>query len=143
MTDSQRNARAQRKLIRDYRGTGGGLAFHFDHKRGVAHFALHNGEGEGSSLTFGTKQSDELVEQLLRTMRAPEALVTLANIVRHATWDKDAKISRIEGELQTLRFRILHLEREAAQPAPYSDATALVPRPAFAKATAGRKGRAA
>lgn len=125
MNDSKRNLRAQRALMRKFKGSSGGLCFEFDHNRRVAHFAIHDGDMHGSSLTFDKQQADDLVEKILREMRRPEALTTIQNIVRDATWEKDREIERLNGDVQTLRFRILHLEREAEAPAPYRDNTAL------------------
>lgn len=142
LTDSQRNTRAQRKLIRDCIGNPG-FAFHVQTARRVVHVAIHDGDGSGSSLTFTEKQFDGAVESMLRHVRAPETLPTVAQLLRNETWRERREIDRLNGELQTLRWRILHLEREASERRPaYSDFTALAivpPAPVVAQAATERE----
>lgn len=141
LTDSQRNGRATRKLMRDNASAGhAGLSFQVDTKRRVAHVAIHDKDAIGCGCTFTEEEFAQLAEKLLQNVRAPEALPTIARLLRHESWEQRHALDRANGELQTLRWRIMHLEREANERRPaYSDATALVlvgtPRQTVARAT--------
>lgn len=128
LTESQRDGRAVLKLMREQARAGhSGLSFRVNTKRCVVHVAIHNVDGIGFGLTFGEADFDSLAEKFLQSIREPETLPTVARLLRHESWQQRAQVDRMSGELQTLRWRIMHLEREAAERVPaYSDTTALV-----------------
>lgn len=97
--------------------------------------AIHDGRGaEGGHSAVSLVQTDlrDLVDKLTEQLVQPEKVPVIAREVRIAVEDKRWEIERLNGELQVLRFRIMHLERDAAERVPcvrlvgYSDATALV-----------------
>lgn len=81
--------------------------------------------GGYTSTSFNSAAAVDVAQFIVANMARPESVPAIARLVSNARWDHRGTIDRLEGEVQTLRFRIMHLESDAAKPAPYSDTTAL------------------
>lgn len=76
-----KDARAERALMREYRGQPG-LAYRANPKRQCVHVAIHDGALHGTSITFDAVQFAELLRKLLgveiRSIEYLRAAVTAA-----------------------------------------------------------------
>ena len=80
LTESQRNRRAQRAMMRKH--TSPGLCFQADPKRQVVHMAIHNGAEAGTSITFDADEYRELIRKLLGV--GIDSIASMRACINHA-----------------------------------------------------------
>lgn len=102
-----------------------------DLSRGALVMAIHDGEGlEGqyAACSLSTAQLVSLIDKLLLKLPPEDAAKAVHRETWHKQYDLQRELDQLRGEAQQLRWRIHHLEADAATRVPaHSDATALVP----------------
>lgn len=79
-----------------------------------------------TSAALNVQGAIEVINFLACSLTRPEEVPAIASLLHAATFPLRCERDRLDGELQVARWRIMHLEREAAARVPiYSDATAL------------------
>lgn len=80
-----------------------------------------------TSAALNVQDAVNVIDFFARSLTRPEDVPAIASLLHTATFPLRCERDRLDGELQVARWRIMHLEREAAARVPaYSDATAIV-----------------
>lgn len=113
--------------LREKHGESRGFSMRWLEKYGAFLAVTPTGGNGYVNVVLDEIEAAEIADFILNYIADDEAVPMVASRLDYQRSQHESEIRRMEHEINVLRWRVLHLEREAQRTIPpYSDATALV-----------------